>query len=473
MSKNVVIDKLRNNNGTGGRTVAALPAYRTRWGVWVVLISSWGVSLAAVIMRGGAVETFLLTVLGMVILLSALSPLFAVKGLGASRAVAAGQVKDGGEVSVRLTISRSRAVPFIWLAVCDEMFNASSLAKEKMEYRFVAAPLFRKELTIDYTALSMNRGHHCFDTVTITVGDWLGLTAIKRQIACSDELLVLPALPESDVRRLVLDGGIIAGDEAGGPFTVQQGDVGDRGWNESKRRHSGTGPESRPYREGDSLRHVNWRAAAKGRGLHTKEHTLEQPAELTVIVDTSTSGYGGDERLFDACTGWAAQAIERTTADGGVVRLIVAQGNDKAKQSPARKSSLKLGEKRKNRNSHNRQMASVLAEYLARLCLSGESMKLDMIRQELGGMKQGGILRCFSADWRNGQSWGLLASYAVERGCRMELYMVTKQSVLSFTMREQQRFLEGCGIQVNWLAFPEQMNRLPQMVEGGSIHAHN
>ncbi|MFX3631285.1 MAG: DUF58 domain-containing protein [Candidatus Pristimantibacillus sp.] len=497
---NQAIDKLQGNSGAAGTTVTAnqLRTYRTRWGVWVLLIASWCGSLAAAIIRGGAVETFLLTVLGMIILLSALSPLLAVRGLSVSRAVAASQVKDGGEASVRLTISRSRAIPFIWFAVRDEMFNSSSLAKGRLEYRFVAAPLFRKEIHIDYTALSVNRGHHCFDTVTITVGDWLGLTAIKRQIACSDELLVLPALPELGERRLELNGGIVNGEEAGGSITVQQGDGGDMGSTESKRRHSGIGPESRPYREGDSLRHVNWRAVAKGRGLHTKEHTLEQPAELTVVMDTSISGYGGDERLFDACTGWAAQAIERTAAAGGMVRLIVAQGNDKPeqvnynhaqgndkrnqanysqakgnekpKQAAAYVANSKLDEKRK---SPNRMMSTKLAEYLARLCLSGETMKMDLIRQELNGMKQGGVLRCFSADWRNGQSWGLLAAYAAERGCRMELYVVTKQSVLSFSMREQQRFLEGCGVQMTWLAFPEQMNRLPQMVEGGSIHVYN
>lgn len=446
--------------------------YRTRWGAWTALVLGWAASAAAVIIRGGAVEAFLLAVLSLVIALSIIAPLLSVRGLAASRVIGLKRVKDGGQASVRIAITRLLPVPFVWLAIQDEMANESKAAGGRVEYRFIGAPLFRKAFVFDYTVVGIRRGSHQFGEVTVTVGDWLGLTAIKRKLACSGELLALPGLPGllDNSGKPKLEGDLVNNGEAEGQQELRSSDSGEvsLGRMNELLRQPGLGADSRPYREGDSLRHVNWRAAAKGRGLHTKQHMLEQPAEQVIVIDTASNSYDGDERLFDASVGWAAQAIELAAAAGGAVRLLAdtgkAQLEGEAGQKPVKEAATRL------QSAALGQSLLPLTERLARLRM-GNGLSLERARQELGGMKPGGTIHCFSADWRQGNGWRELAAYAAEHGCRMELYIITKHAVLSYAMREQQRWLESIGISITWLAFPEQMNQLPQTVGGGDIYA--
>ncbi|WP_042167257.1 DUF58 domain-containing protein [Paenibacillus gorillae] len=442
--------------------------YRTRWAAWSLLLLSWGASLSALIVRGGELEAFMLAVLSVIMIIGAGSPLLGASGLAAGREIMARKVRDGGETKVRLTIRRSFGIPLVWYAVGEEVINRTG--NKGMEFRYVAAPLFRKELTIDYSLHNVRRGEHVYSELTVTTGDWLGMTAITRQISCPGELLALPALPEAGSMRVDPEGGIVVERGAGEGVAGIEGAPGTTAARH-KKRLPGVGPESRPYRQGDSPRHIDWRAAAKGRGLYTKQHMAEQPAELAVIVDTSAAAYGGDGRLFDACAAWAAQAIERAAAAGGAVRLLAAQ-DAAAGDAGGGSEAGTAGERSARVDAVTAVLGSpeALQERLARLRLAGGDSKADgaLYRQELGSLRPGGKLHAYTADWKEGKGWTQLAALANDQGCRLELHIVTKQSVLTYAMREQQRLLETYGILLHWLPFPERMMELPYTAEGGS-----
>ncbi|MFF2093274.1 DUF58 domain-containing protein [Paenibacillus sp. NPDC058174] len=439
--------------------------YRTRWVAWSVLLLSWGASLSALIVRGGELEAFMLAVLSVIMIIGAGGPLLGASGLEAGREIMARKVRDGGETKVRLTIRRSFPVPLVWYAVGEKLVNRTG--NKGMEYRYIAAPLFRKELTIDYSLHNVRRGEHVFRELTVTTGDWLGMTAITRKISCPGELLALPALPEAGSLRVDPEGGIVVERGAGQGVAGIEGAPGTTA-SRYKKRLPGVGPESRPYRQGDSPRHIDWRAAAKGRGLYTKQHTAEQPAELAVIVDTSAAAYGGDGRLFDACAAWAAQAIDRAAAAGGAVRLLAAQ--DAAAEDAGGGSEAGGRSARVDAAAAVQGSPEALQERLARLRLNGGDSKAEaaLYRQELGSLRPGGKLHAYTADWKEGKGWTQLAALANDQGCRLELHIVTKQSVLTYAMREQQRLLETYGIQLHWLPFPERMMELSYTAEGGS-----
>ncbi|GGG78194.1 DUF58 domain-containing protein [Paenibacillus radicis (ex Gao et al. 2016)] len=441
--------------------------YRTRWVAWSVLLLSWGGSLSALILRGGELEAFMLAVLSVIMIIGAGGPLLGAAGLEAGREIMARKVRDGGETTVRLTIRRSFPIPLVWYAVGENLVNRTG--NKGMEFRYIAAPLFRKELTIDYSLHNVRRGEHVFRELTVTTGDWLGMTAITRQISCPGELLALPALPEAGTMRVDPEGGIVVERGAGEGIAGIEGVPGTTA-SRHKKRMPGVGPESRPYRQGDSPRHIDWRAAAKGRGLYTKQHTAEQPAELAVIVDTSAAAYGGDGRLFDACAAWAAQAIERAAAAGGAVRLLAAQ-DAAAGDAGGSSGAGDAGERsaRVDAVAVLQGSPEALQDRLARLRLVGGDSKPDggLYRQELGGLRPGGKLHAYTADWKEGKGWTQLAALANDQGCRLELHIVTKQAVLTYAMREQQRLLETYGIQMHWLPFPERMMELPYTAEGG------
>lgn len=446
--------------------------YRTRWGAWFIITAGWAASLAGVLTRGGAVETFMLIVLSLLPVLSIVMPLLSTIGLSVIRVIPVAKIKDGDEAVVKLTLKRSSAVPFVWLAVHDGMTNASAAEKTPLDYRYIVMPLLRKEVEISYSVLAVRRGEHQFGQVRVTVGDWLGLTAIHRRLECPGTLIAVPALPEEMGRRAGRLHGAVAEQASGDSSAAYISDSGELSEITADKllQQAGIGPDSRPYREGDSMRHINWRAAAKGRGMFTKQHMLEQPAEIIMITDTFSAAYSHDGRLFDAALGWMARGMERAAAEGSEVRLITGatEAEGAAKQDKKASSSHK-GEKK--RGSVSGEQKKALLERLAKLRLAKRAVSVDSLRTELGGLKPGGILHVYTADWKSGQSWTRLAAYAADHNCRVELHVVTKQSVLTYAMREQQRLLEQAGLLVNWLAYPERMNAQTQTVEGGGQHA--
>ncbi|GMK45824.1 hypothetical protein PghCCS26_29520 [Paenibacillus glycanilyticus] len=456
--------------GTGAQeTVVEEPAqsarpsvYRTRWGAWLLIAAGWLMSLAGMLTRGGAVETFMLIVLSLLPLLSIVMPLLSTLGLTVSRIIPEAKIKDGDEAVIRLTLRRSSIVPFVWIAVHDGMTNTSAAKRTSLDYRYLVAPLLRKEMEISYSVLAVRRGEHQFGQVTVTVGDWLGLTAFHKKLECPGTLVAVPALPEQQRRRAEQLHGAMAEQVSGDSSAAFISDGGEISAIAADRllQQAGIGPDSRPYREGDSMRHINWRAAAKGRGMFTKQHLLEQPAEIIMIADTHSAAFNHDGRLFDASLAWLARGIEQAAADGCDVRLLagtVGTGGAKEKQ------------KRGGQAGH--QQVNQLLERLARLKLTKTAVSVDSLRTELGGLKAGSVIHVYTADWKSGQSWIKLAAYAADQKCGIRLHVVTKQTVLTFAMREQQRLLEEAGLSVNWLAYPDKMNRPTQTAEGGSRHA--
>ncbi|WP_336788990.1 DUF58 domain-containing protein [Paenibacillus sp. MMO-177] len=434
--------------------------YRTRWGAWLLISAGWLMSLAGMLARGGAVETFMLIVLSLLPLLSIVMPLLSTFGLTVSRVILEPKIKDGDEAVIRLTLKRSSIVPFVWIAVHDGMVNTSTAKKTRLDYRYLAAPLLRKEMEISYSVLAVRRGEHQFGQVTVTVGDWLGLTAFHKKLECPGTLVAVPSLPEQLGRQAEQLHGAMAEQVSGdssAAFTSDGGEISDITANKLLQQ-AGIGPDSRPYRDGDSMRHINWRAAAKGRGMFTKQHLLEQPAEIIMIADSHSAAFNHDGRLFDASLAWLARGIKRAAADGCDVRLLAGEAGTGTKEK----------QKRGGQAGHQ---VDLLLERLAKLKLTKAAVSVDCLRTELGGLKPGGAIHVYTADWKSGQSWIQLAAYAADQKCRICLHVVTKQSVLTFAMREQQRLLEEAGLSVNWLAYPDKMNRPTQTAEGGGQHA--
>lgn len=437
---------------------AAAYLYRTRWLAWVVIAAGWAGCLAAVLLRGGAVEWFMMAVLTMIIVVSGIAPVMAASGLSAMRVLPQEETREGGQLAIRLTLRRSWLVPFVWLAVHDETVNESSPENHAISVRTVFTPLLRKEMTFFYTLHKLRRGRHPFGHISVTVGDWLGLSAIQKRFECKAEFVVLPGLPQADsaVYQSERAGGAAAPAAPSllaGEAREHRGDAG-RAEIEAAVRAAGIGPESRPYREGDSLRHLDWRSAAKGRSLQTKVHRLEQPVKTIIAVDTLASAYERDDRLFDACIGWAALAVSNAASFGSAVTLLLGQGQ------AALQSSFDGGKQ---------SSLSGMLHAMALLRADGKGSLAGSLVNGAGPLTRGGTILIFTADWRGGRSWGELAGYAAEQGCRLELFIVTRSSVPSFAMREQQKWLESGGVKVTWLHVPAGMDALPYAEEGGAV----
>lgn len=70
----------------------------------------------------------------------------------------------------------------------------------------------------------------------------------------------------------------------------------------------------RPYQQGDSLRHVDWRSVARGLPLQTKVYAAKEQQQHWVDWD-ALPGLGVEERLSSLCD-WALQLEQRNIAWG-------------------------------------------------------------------------------------------------------------------------------------------------------------
>jgi|GEM_PF-2109064 len=305
------------------RAAIRLPLYRTRWMVWLLLIAGWLGGATAIVSRGGAVEWFMTAVITIIALISGLAPYMATKGIEAVRIVSRTQVESGGEAEVSLVVKRAYTVPFVWLAVQDLAVNQTSMADRHVRFRVVQLAPWLQESNVTYTLKELERGKHQFAEVTITAGDWLGLTAVHRRLKVESELIVLPSAP--------VRGGISL-EDGGADLHMEEPPLSADDRNElvaaelkTSMGREGIGPESRPFREGDSLRHVDWRSAARGSDWMTKLHSHERPIQKLIVLDTAADSYERKDRLFDAAASWVSLALEEAVLAGNEAVLLTGQ----------------------------------------------------------------------------------------------------------------------------------------------------
>lgn len=451
------------------------PVYRTRWAAWSFIIAGIGCSLWAVLLRGGAVEWFLLAVLCGILLISGAAPALAAAGIAIARSLPEYKLLDGGNAEVRVTLRRALPVPFTWLALQDEAVNESAIHGGATSFRTVLVPMSRSEMAVTYTLRQLGRGLYRFSPLSITVGDWLGLTAIHLRPSVQGEFIVLPAVAPTEESQDAMPGPgkPVAGSKRHSQAADIEGAAGVRD-QPAAVMLPGLGPDTRPYREGDSLRHLDFRAAARGRGLHTKTHAPEQAAETVIVIDNRASAYGEDDRLFDACVGWASYTAQRAADDGSAATLVAGDWSYTLPASHESEYRLRLSELQRQlallrADGHARQLGGVRQSDLLQ---DNADERLDSTVRNCAAECRGGALRIFTGDWQSGQRWSELAAYASETGCPMELLVVSRNAVPSFAMREQQKALKRSKLKVTWLYVAPGKNKLPYAVEGVDAHAY-
>ncbi|WP_168121605.1 DUF58 domain-containing protein [Paenibacillus sp. HB172176] len=426
-------DAVEPNKTTGAKTERILP-YKTRWAVWAIIVVSFCGCLAAVVLRGGATEWFGLVLLAGIIAVSGLLPIISMIGLKAERMLTSTRIEADEAAQIELRLSRALRNPFVWIAVGDQAKHCNGMNGRTAAFREMGLLYFRSNWTVRYRLAELTRGSYALESVHVVLGDVLGLTAIARTIPCASELLVLPRLPEEGQNEPRSRAGVSRNAAVLG----------------------GYGPDTRLYREGDSLRHLDFRSAARGRGWHTKIQRVQSRAELMVVIDQEMNAYEGKDFLFDSCIGWAFHFARSHAKLGHSVTAAT------------RDWSLRLGS---SGNKNGREEERELRERLARLEPLQQELSLDRLLEKALQLPAGSSLQIFTCGLREAQRWIELAGRLETMGFQLELYAVAPGRVASFAMREQQKLLEGRGIEVSWLSLLEHGRIEARPQEGGSDHA--
>jgi uncharacterized protein (DUF58 family) len=185
----------------------------------------------------------------------------------------------GQEVSLPLEIMNdSRAIRYgIELGV-----SGSNRKRQRIDY----IPAHKAaRVTLRFPVLQ--RGEHCIETLCLTSTYPLGFVRVLKKFASSQTYIVYPKpagevrLPSSFVLR-----------RDGRPLTeFGEGDD-----------FAGV----RPYVHGESQRHIDWRAVARGQSLMTKQFTAE--AEGVVYLDFSALGSADVEEKLSQLALWVIEA---------------------------------------------------------------------------------------------------------------------------------------------------------------------
>lgn len=427
---------LRKSNAAGGRPEAPKLYYRTRRVAWCVIIMALAGCGVAAVIRGGALEWYAFAVLLGVALFSGVLPLAASRDLKIARVLPGKENVAGEEAVITVEIERRLRFPFVWFAVEDEICNESLMSPSMMTGRKVAIPGSEARSVVTYVLPLRHRGVYAFRNITVTVGDWLGLTAIRTSLNICNELKVWPSLPEGAGLTMPPATGAI-GDEPAYDSEAIAGwgsMIGDR--DRGQRSVSGSGPDSRPYREGDSIRHLDYRAAARGRGLRVKSAMLEQYPSSTMYIDTLAASYGGQDARFESCLSWAAYET-KTLFDAGAHVKIVTPG-----------WTFELD----GTSTHANQLQELLG-LLASLRAEREESGRDWLSH--ASLPAKGVVHVFSGNWRDVHRWLPLPAYSAEQAGRTALHLVMEGTDVTSEMLGGQRALEKLGVRVRWLPLGE------------------
>jgi len=397
-------------------------------------------AMAAAAVRGGAAEWLAASVLGGVLGLAALPGLWmAGSGLRAERLLAPGS--QDGSLEVTLVIRGRRVLPLLMLQVREELVNESTGLKQPLTMAGWSLPWLKKEWTLKYEAANLGRGCYRFRAVTVTAVEPFGLGASRRKLECGGEFTVLPQ-PEGDRNSLPPAGadrpeGGIGGEEPG---------EGRR-----ERRSGGAGPGTRPYREGDSVRHIDWRAAAKGRELRIKTDEAGPGACAVVLLG---SGAGVGDALLDRSAGLALAAMLEERRSGRSVRLQAGAGSVLVRAGGQGKGAV--------------EAAAHLLARLSPASMGTLAEQLDRLRSDRL-LPHGCSLIMVTPDWQDGEAWSHAAEAARAAGCRFEFRVPMLQTVPSAAMRERMRWAQARGYRVSWLPLSSPAGKpvLHQGKEGG------
>ncbi len=189
----------------------------------------------------------------------------ALKGVTAERTIAPSDPPHEGEiVAVNLTFHNARSDSHIHTT--EHCFFAEPEASARALQVFIPALTPRTPVSLQYEVLVDRRGLHEFPPLNFETPAPFGLFKRKRSLALPTRLLVYPEV--KPLRRLTLF------DRQPAVAHVQP--------------RPGFGAEFigvRPYRPGDSPRHIHWRSTARTNQLISKEFADDTQPGLTLVLD--------------------------------------------------------------------------------------------------------------------------------------------------------------------------------------------
>ncbi len=203
-------------------------------------------------------------------------------------------VKNQGEALVNLQL-RDTFFPSVTILDGKSISRLSLSTGESVELNYVS---------------KAERGVYSWKSVHVCAGDPLGLFEFEREIPAVGEIQVRPA--SMHIHNVPLMPGATL--HAAGPISARLAGSGTDFWG------------IREYRNGDSLRRLNWRLSARHpRKIFTNEFEQDEIADYGLILDARriTADDAMEEALFENSVSAAASLAENYLKRGNRVALLI------------------------------------------------------------------------------------------------------------------------------------------------------
>ncbi|WP_293785096.1 DUF58 domain-containing protein [uncultured Aeromicrobium sp.] len=151
------------------------------------------------------------------------------------------------------------------------------------------------------------RGRHRIGPTSVRVSDPFGLTSRWVELPGESSVVVLPRRVPLSPDSALMD--VLGGrDELVAPAAVARG-------------HAEPDVLARPYRLGDPVKRLHWKATAHRGSLMVRQEEHQSRRRVVLVVELR----GSDERELDWRTGAAASVLERLHRDGADVQVVVGE----------------------------------------------------------------------------------------------------------------------------------------------------
>ncbi|MFP7478354.1 DUF58 domain-containing protein [Terribacillus saccharophilus] len=199
-------------------------------------------------------------------------------------------VRSGGEVTVKVSLTRRVPFPLVYLEM-EDLYDRSLLkvsrsdgtlqiAQSRQPKQHILFPWFRRNLEICYVLDRLPRGEHSFYQIRLRTGDPFQLVEKEAVFEVGHKLHVYPAEREITV---------------GNPQSVFEEGAAVAYAPRSKQTSVVSG--IREYTPGDRFNWIDWKASARKQDMMTKEFEQEKSADVLVVLDRRAAGQAED--LFE------------------------------------------------------------------------------------------------------------------------------------------------------------------------------
>lgn len=240
--------------------------------IWklVVLLFLIAVTFSYAMFQGGFVSWFLFYSFVPFALYALFLSSYSTRKFQISRELTRSEYSAGETLKVKLHLRRPNAFPLFYLVVEDML--SEQLRGSNQTAKMLLFPGFRKHFSFEYEIQQLPRGEHLFQTVSLKLGDPLGLIERQVEFEINDRLIVYPQIEDLVYR----------------PY-ANQFDQGMTASKERVQRDTTMAIGLREYQPGDKFSWINWKASAKRNDIMTKEFEQRQSHDICIMMDCAST----------------------------------------------------------------------------------------------------------------------------------------------------------------------------------------